>query len=244
MRELLSHARSVLIMIPWVAVATVVMGALSFVCSLFDSSGRLQHKVAVTWARMLLKVFLVKVEVIGAERLDPAQPYVFVSNHFSLIDTPLMFGNMPREFRIMARHGLWSIPFLGWHLNRAGHVPVNRENPREAHKSIGRAADKLRDGYSILLFPEGGRTRVEVMRPFKPGAAYIAIAAGAPIVPMAIVGTRRILAPSSTHLRPGRAELRVGDPIPTAGMKNRDAKELIAGVQQEIQRIWESPSWR
>lgn len=243
MRELLSHARSVLIMIPWVVVATILMGALSFVCSFFDSSGRLQHKVAVTWARMLIKVFLVKVDVIGSHRLDPAQPYVFCSNHFSLIDTPLMFGFMPREFRILARHGLWKIPFLGWHLNRAGHVPVNRENPREAHKSIGRGADKLRDGWSILLFPEGGRTREEVMRPFKPGAAYIAIAAGAPIVPMAIVGTRKILSPASTHLRPGRAELRVGDPIPTAGLKNRDAKDLIAKVQATVAEMWQAPHW-
>lgn len=243
MREFLSHARSVLIMIPWVVVATIFMGAVSLVCSFFDSTGRLQHKVAVTWARGLIKGFLVKVDVIGARRLDPNQAYVFVSNHFSLVDTPLMFGYMPREFRIMARHGLWGIPFLGWHLNRAGHVPVNRENPREALKSIGRAADKLRDGWSILLFPEGGRTREEVMRPFKPGAAYIAIAAGVPIVPMAIVGTRNVLAPSSTHLRPGRAELRVGEPISTAGMKNRDGKELIAKVQSVIQEIWDAESW-
>ncbi len=243
MREFLSHARSVLIMIPWVIVATVFMGAVSLVCSFFDSTGRLQHKVAVTWAKMLIRGFLVKVDVVGAQRLDPDQAYVFCSNHFSLVDTPLMFGYMPREFRIMARHGLWKIPFLGWHLNRAGHVPVNRENPREAHKSIGRAADKLRAGWSILLFPEGGRTREEVMRPFKPGAAYIAIAAGVPIVPMAIVGTRKVLAPSSTHLRPGRAELRVGDPIPTAGLKNRDAKELIARVQEVIAEMWQAEEW-
>ena len=243
MKEFLSHARSVLIMIPWVIVATIFMGAVSLFCSFFDSTGRLQHKVAVTWARGLIKGFLVKVDVIGERRLNPGQAYVFCSNHFSLVDTPLMFGYMPREFRIMARHGLWKIPFLGWHLNRAGHVPVNRENPREAHKSIGRAAEKLQAGWSILLFPEGGRTREEVMRPFKPGAAYIAIAAGVPIVPMAIVGTRKVLAPSSTHLHPGRAELRVGDPIPTKGLKNRDAKELIARVQAVIQRMWEADSW-
>ena len=243
MRELLSHARSVLFLIPWLILATLVMGLISFFCSFFDSTGKLQHKVAVTWARMLLTVFQVKVQVIGAHRLSPDQHYVFCSNHFSLIDTPIMFSSMPREFRILARHGLWRVPFIGWHLNRAGHVPVNRENPREAKKSITRAAEKIQSGYSTLLFPEGGRTRTEEMRAFKPGAAYIAIEAGVPIVPMAIVGSRKVLEPGSTHLRPGRVELRVGDPIPTADLRNRDAKDTIARVQEEVARIWRAPSW-
>ncbi len=243
MRELLSHARSVFILIPWLLLATLVMGLISFFCSFFDATGRLQHKVAVRWARMLLAVFQVRVEVLGAEKLEPDRQYVFCSNHFSLVDTPIMFSSMPREFRILARHGLWRIPFIGWHLNRAGHVPVNRENPRQAKKSITRAAEKIRSGYSTLLFPEGGRTRSEQMRPFKPGAAYIAIEAGVPIAPMAIVGSRNVLAPGSTHLRPGRVELRVGDPVPTEGLKNRDAKQTIARVQQEVARIWNAPAW-
>lgn len=243
MRDFLSHARSVLIMIPWVGIATVVMGAVSFCSSLFDKTGALQHKVAVAWARMLLGVLTVKVEVIGADRLDPETHYVFCSNHHSLIDTPLMFGNMPRPFRILARHGLWRIPFLGWHLDRAGHLPVNRENPREAVKNIQAAAEKIQSGYSILLFPEGRRSRTNKMRPFKPGAAHIAIRAGAPIVPMAIVGTRAILPPGSSHLRPGRAELRIGDPIPTEGLANRDGKELIAKVQAAVAEIAAAPNW-
>jgi len=237
LREWLSHARSLLIMIPWVGIATVVMGAISFMASAFDRTGALQHKVAVTWARMLLFVLMVKVKVIGAERLDPNVDYVFCSNHHSLIDTPLMFGNMPRPFRILARHGLWRIPFLGWHLNRAGHLPVKRESPREAVRNIQAAADKIQSGYSILLFPEGRRTVGGKMRPFKPGAAHIAIRAGAPIVPMAIVGTRRVLPPGSSHLRPGKAELRIGEPIPTEGLSNRDGKELIRRVQDRVAEI-------
>jgi 1-acyl-sn-glycerol-3-phosphate acyltransferase len=191
----------------------------------------------------LLRICQVKVDVIGAGRLDAAIHYVFCSNHHSLIDTPLMFGSMPRSFRILARHGLWRIPFLGWHLDRAGHLPVNRDNPREAVRNIDAAAEKIRSGYSILLFPEGRRSRTVEMRPFKPGAAHIAIRAGAPIVPMAIVGTREILPPGSNHLHPGRAELRIGDPIPTAGLKNRDGKKLIERVRGEIARIAAAPEW-
>ena len=234
---MLSYLRSVLWMCPMIGLSVLVMATISMTASLFDPTGRLQHKVAVTWARMVLKICLVKIDVVGAEKLDPAQPYVFVSNHFSLIDTPVMFGRMPRDFRIMARHGLWLVPFLGWHLNRAGHIPVNRENPRAAVRNIGEAAERVRGGTSILLFPEGGRTRQPIMRRFKPGAAHIAISAGVPVVPMALVGTRKILAPNSAHLHPGRAELRVGTPMPTAGEAGRNAKRMMADVQQAVAKL-------
>jgi 1-acyl-sn-glycerol-3-phosphate acyltransferase len=232
-----SYLRSVLWMCPLIGLSVIVMGSISLITSLFDTTGRLQHRVAAQWARMVLAICMVKVDVQGAENLDAKQSYVFCSNHFSLIDTPVMFGSMPREFRILARHNLWRIPFLGWHLNRAGHIPVHRENPRAAARNIGQAAEKLRAGYSILLFPEGGRTREPVMRRFKPGAAHIAIRAQVPIVPMALIGTRKILPPSSAHLHPGRAVLRIGPPIPTEGLESGDALGLVARVQEEVRRL-------
>ena len=238
---MLSYLRSVLWMCPLIAVATAFMWAVSLAVSLFDGTGRLQHKVAVAWARMLLRICMIRVDVLGAETLDRDQQYVFVSNHSSLVDTPVMFGSMPREFRILARHGLWKVPFVGWHLNRAGHVPVERENPRAAARSLGHAAEKLRDGSSLLIFPEGGRTREAKMRRFKQGAAAIAIQAQQPIVPMALVGTRKILPPNSAHLHPGRAELRVGKPIPTVGLTNRDAVQLMRDVQQTVGVLAEPP---
>jgi len=243
MRELFSHARSVLWMCPLIGVATVFMGTVSMFSSIFDATGKLQHKVAVAWAKMLLKICLVRVDVIGAHRLKPDQAYVFCSNHFSLIDTPLIFASMPRPFRILARHRLWRIPFLGWHLGRAGHLPVNRENPREAIKNIQEAADKIRTGTTILLFPEGGRQHSDSAHPFKPGAARIAIRAGVPVVPVAIVGTSKILPRGSSHLRPGRAQLRIGDPIPTAELTKKDGKDLIRHVQDKVEQIWAADSW-
>ncbi len=238
---MLGYLRSVLWMCPLIAVATVFMGTVSLGASLFDRTGRLQHRVAVAWARMLLRICMIRVDVLGAENLDPNQQYVFVSNHFSLVDTPVMFGSMPREFRILAQHGLWKIPFLGWHLNRAGHVPVERENPRAAARSLAHAAEKLRGGLSLLIFPEGGRTRAATMRRFKPGAAAIAIQAQHPIVPMALVGTHKILPPSSAHLHPGRAELRVGKPVATTGLTNRDAAHLMRDVQETVAKLSEPP---
>jgi 1-acyl-sn-glycerol-3-phosphate acyltransferase len=228
-------------MCPLIAIATAVMGIISLGVSLFDRTGRLQHKVAVAWGRMLLRICMIRIDVLGTENLDANQVYVFVSNHFSLVDTPVMFGSMPCEFRILARHNLWKIPFIGWHLNRAGHVLVERENPRAAARSFSHAAAKVGEGFSLLIFPEGGRTRQPTMRRFKPGAAYIAIQAGCSIVPMALVGTRKILPPNSAHLHPGRAELRVGKPMPTEGLEKQDAARLIREIQETVRKLAESP---
>ena len=216
---------------------TTLMGLLSLLSSVVDSTGEFQHRVARRWGRMLMGIFLVDIRVIGSERLEPSQPYVFASNHFSLIDTPLMFGFMPRSFRILARSGLWKIPFIGWHLSRAGHLPVDRLNPRRAVRNIASAAREVRGGLSILVFPEGGRRRGKSMRPFKTGAAHIAIDAGVPIVPMAIAGSGIVLPPGSLHLRPGIVELRIGQPIRTRERDRLTARKLTVELRDDIARL-------
>lgn len=241
MRETLSFLRSVCWMIPMLAAITSVMGLLSLLSSLFDSKGELQHRIARAWGRMLMRVFLVDLRVLGSGNLQAEESYVFASNHFSLIDTPLMFGFMPQTFRILARDGLWKIPFIGWHLNRAGHLPVNRVNPRLAARNIAYAAEKVGGGRSILVFPEGGRRRGRSMRPFKTGAAHIAIQARVPIVPMAIAGTGSVLPPGSWHLRPGIVELRIGKPIPTDAEAGLTARALTDSLRHEISKLAARP---
>lgn len=216
---------------------TGVMGFLSLLSSLFDSTGRLQHSIASSWGRMLMTVFMVKVRLTGTENLAPEHTYVFASNHFSLIDTPLMFGFMPRPFRILARSGLWRIPFIGWHLNRAGHLPVHRENPRLAVRNIAFAAEKVKGRRSILVFPEGGRRRSETMRRLKTGAAHIAIRSGVSLVPVAIAGTAHVLPPGSVHLRPGSVELRFGTPLQTGSIHPWTARDLTERLRAEIEEL-------
>lgn len=220
----------------------MVMGSISLLASLFDSTGRLQHQIAVLWAQIVLRVCRIRVGVSGSENLAPGRSYVFCCNHLSLVDTPVMFGNMPHEFRILARQDLWRIPFLGWHLNRAGHIPVPRGSPLAAARNVRKAAEKLRKGCSILMFPEGERTRQPSMLRFRPGAAHIAIKAEAPIVPMALVGTQEILPLGSMHLRPGNVELRVGKPISTIGLSRQDANHLIEEVRTAVGRLIETRS--
>ncbi len=221
---------------------TSVMGLLSLLSSLTDSTGRVQHRIARAWGRMLMAVFLVRVRVRDGSGLAGAQPCVFASNHFSLIDTPLMFGFMPVPFRILARAGLWRIPFIGWHLNRAGHLPVDRKNPRRAAANIAHAAKKVRAGRSILVFPEGGRRRGPQARRFKTGAAHIAIQSGVPLVPVAIAGTQAILPPGSYHLRPGPVELRIGAPILTGTGRAESAIELTSRLRAEVAKLAAQPA--
>jgi 1-acyl-sn-glycerol-3-phosphate acyltransferase len=158
------------------------------------------------------------------------------------MDIPAILARLPHQFRFFAKKGLFSIPFLGWHLKRAGHVPVDRSNARNSLKSMAEGARIVAERrISVLLFPEGGRTP-QGLRPFKEGAAYIAIKAGVPLVPMAIIGMRELLPMDSIHIRAGHAVLRIGDPIPTAGLKVHDREALNARLREEVVALLENKS--
>ncbi|MCC7496242.1 MAG: 1-acyl-sn-glycerol-3-phosphate acyltransferase [Bryobacterales bacterium] len=233
----LSYLRAILITDPLIVLATILMGSISMAASLFDSTGRAQHKVARIWARMLLAISGVRVRVEGLEQIDPRAPYVIASNHLSYMDTPVVLAWIPLQFRFLAKRGLFRIPFLGTHLHRAGHIPVPREDARAAVKTLNDAGRIVRErGVSILVFPEGGRSPA-AMRPFKEGAAYIAIRAGAPIVPVALVGTRPVLPMGSVHVRSGHVTVRIARPIPTAGLKIHDRSALTEQVRDEVARL-------
>jgi len=220
---------------PLIIASTILCGSVSLVLSIFDGSGHAMIAVARVWARSLLKIARVRVTVEGLERIDPKAAYVFVSNHLSYMDTPVVLSHIPVQFRFMAKRGLFKIPLLGTHLMQAGHIPVPREDPRAAVKTLSVAAQTIHHRkVSILVFPEGGRSMDGVLQEFKEGAAYIAIKAGVPIVPIALVGTRHVLAMGSGTFRSGPVTLRIGEPIPTAGLTLRDRGEATATLRQRI----------
>jgi 1-acyl-sn-glycerol-3-phosphate acyltransferase len=230
----MSFLRSLLFSTPLIALSTIVMGMVSLIVSLFDSTGELQHNVARAWARSLLAVSFMRVRVEGLDQLSTGGHYVFACNHGSYMDIPALLAVLPWQFRFFAKKGLYSIPFLGWYLNRAGHFPVDRSNARNSLKSMSEGARLVAErGVSVLLFPEGGRNPVG-LRAFKEGAAYIAIKAGVPIVPMAIVGMRPLLPQGSIHLRSGNVVVQIGEPIPTAGMKSSNREALTAEIYGAI----------
>jgi 1-acyl-sn-glycerol-3-phosphate acyltransferase len=230
-----SALRALLITNPLIVIATILFASMSLVVSLFDPDKKKQAAVAAQWARALLWVSGVKVKVEGFEKISKDGSYVFVSNHLSYMDTPVALANIPVQFRFLAKRGLFQIPFLGWHLARAGHIRVPREDARAAVKTMNVAAQVVRDcGISLLIFPEGGRSRDGEMRPFKEGAAFIAVRAGVPLVPMCLKGTREILPFGSGHIRPGTVTMRIGDPIPTDHATDRDRARLTEELRQRI----------
>jgi 1-acyl-sn-glycerol-3-phosphate acyltransferase len=230
-----SLLRSLLITEPLIVVATIVFGAISLTVSFFDPTRHRQNAIARAWARVLLAVSRVKVRVEGLEKIKEDGSYVFVSNHLSYMDTPVALANIPVQFRFLAKRGLFQIPFMGWHLARAGHIPVPRGDARAAVKTMTLAAQIVRDQkISLLIFPEGGRSRKGEMRPFMEGAAYIAIRAGVPLVPVGLKGTREVLPYGSGNIRGGPVLLRIGDPIPTDQATLRDRGNLTELLRDRI----------
>jgi 1-acyl-sn-glycerol-3-phosphate acyltransferase len=220
---------------PAIILSTLVHGAISNILSLFDSTGRTQFKVARVWAGSLLWAAGVKVETEGMERLKPGVPYVIAGNHLSYMDTPVLLRHLPVEFRFLAKKGLFQIPFLGWHLHRAGHIAVPLGDPRASVKTLTRAAEMIRKRrISLMIFPEGGRSEDGKLQEFIDGAAYLAIKAQVPVVPLALIGTREILAMGSGTFRPGLVRIRVGEPICTEGMVAHDRGKLTEAARERI----------
>lgn len=234
-RSLLSHLRAYLIADPLIAISTMIFGSISIFVSLFDSTGDLQIRVARAWAKSLLLVSGVCVEVVGLENIDLSGSYVFVSNHLSYMDTPVVLSHIPVQFRFLAKRGLFKIPLLGTHLGQAGHIPVPRGDPRASVKTMQAAAEVMQKRkISLLIFPEGGRSHDGRLQPFKEGAAYIAIRAGAPLVPVAIVGSEKVLPFGSGTPRPGKVVLKVMKPLDTTGLSLRQRNELTADARSLI----------
>jgi 1-acyl-sn-glycerol-3-phosphate acyltransferase len=216
---------------------TGLFGSMSLAVSCLEKDGRMQHNIARVWARVSLWLAGAPVTVIGRENLLPAA--VYASNHTSFMDTPLVFSSLPFQFRILAKQSLWKWPFIGWHLNRSGQIPVDEETGTGAVAGLNRAIRALKTGMPLFIFPEGGRTRDGRMQPFMKGPAYIAIRARVPLVPMALVGTYELLPIHTRHFRPRPVKLVIGKPIDPSGYTIRQTDELTARLRSEILTLYE-----
>jgi 1-acyl-sn-glycerol-3-phosphate acyltransferase len=227
--------RTVLFLIPAISVYTIVLGTLSITSSLFESNGRFAHWCARTWSRLILLTTGVHVDVSGLERLEKDHPYVFVANHQSIYDIPIIFWSLPYQIRIIAKESLGRFPFLGWHLRRTGHMLVDRRRPARA-AIFGRASTLMKQGLSLIVFPEGTRSRDGRVAPFKGGSFYLALEAGLPVVPISVVGSRHVMLKGRLATYPGRVKLVVHEPIDTSGLTGADprAARLFAARVRDV----------
>jgi len=233
---------SYLVLYPLIGGATAFFGTLSLIAGLWDKSGRQQHWLARQWARVLLFVALSPVTLEHAERLPLGEAAVYASNHLSYYDTPVVYAMLPFQFRILAKAPLWKTPFIGWYLERSGQVPIDQSSARAGVVSLGRGVKTVRGGLPMVIFPEGGRTADGRLQTMAAGAAYIAIKAQAPLVPLTLVGTYELLPIHVYALRPRPLKLIVGEPIATTGMATGEAEALTERLRAVIHETYVSES--
>jgi len=204
--------RTVFYLIPAISVYTIVLGTASIVSSLFDRRGYFAHRCARAWSWLILKTTGVGVSVEGLDRITPGKTYVFVSNHQSIYDTPVLFSSLPYQLRIIAKASLARFPVLGWHLKRGAHLFVDRRNPDRAG-ILKRWRSLVSEGLSLMIFAEGTRSWDGRVARFKAGSFLLAIEAGLPIVPIAVIGTRQVMPKGRLRTEPASVSLIVHDPI-------------------------------
>jgi 1-acyl-sn-glycerol-3-phosphate acyltransferase len=226
--------RSNMLQAPVFLLVTAVCGTFALLVSLVEKSGRVQHQIARLWARGCLWASWSRLTILGAENFRKHKVAVYVSNHTSYMDTPVIFATLPFQFRILAKKSLWEWPFIGWFLQRSGQMPIHTENPQATLASLGGSVKALRSGMPLFVFPEGGRTPEGQLQPFLSGAAYLAIRAQVPLVPIALSGVYDLLPIHTHHFYPCGLTLQVGEPIDTKGMTVRQIDKLTERMRDAI----------
>ncbi len=234
----LSRLRSYFIFDPLIWLYTIILGSLSLISSLFDKDGEIQHGFARSWSRMILGTIGVPAQVFGLEKVDTSRSHVYVVNHLSALDIPVLYVHLPFQFRILAKKELFRYPFMGWHLKRSGQIPVVLENPKASIRSLTLAVKAVQNNMPLVVFPEGGRSETGQLQPFMGGAFFAAIKAQTDVIPMALIGTYEILRMNTWHIKPRPVQLWVGDPIPTTGMTVRDTEALTARAREAIASLY------
>ena len=240
--HLLSRLRSYFFYDPLIWLYTIILGTLSLLSSLFDSSGAVQHGFARLWARMILSTIGTRISIEGLEKIDTRRAHVYVVNHTSAIDIPVLYVSLPFQFRILAKRELFRYPFMGWHLKRSGQIPVVLDNPKASIRSLQLAVTAVKNNMSLVVFPEGGRSEDGQLQAFMGGAFFAAIRAHADVIPMALVGTYETLKMNSFHIKPRPVRLLVGDPIFTAGLSTRDTEKVAERARTVIADLYYSHS--
>lgn len=226
----------------WVAlvavVVTIPLATMVMIVALIKSNARAIDVIIRLWARALVSAAGIELRVEGLERADPKQRYVLIGNHHSYFDIPCVFVAISSQpIRFMAKVSLFKIPIFGWSIGRAGFIPIDRKNRRTAVKSFELAVERIRKGNTVVVFPEEGRSRERAMRPFQRGGFLLALRSELPILPIAIDGTFDVYRAGAKWVTPGPVTIRVGTPIPTAGLTVRDKDRLLEESRAQILRM-------
>lgn len=235
---LLSRLRSYFLFDPLIWGYTVALGLLSIPVSFFGDTERILHNFARAWSWLIMKTILSPVKVTGLDKIATTRTHVYAVNHASALDIPVLYVYLPFQFRIAFKKELLSYPIVGWHLRRSGQICVDQQNPAGSIGSIRSALKSLKAGLPLVIYPEGGRTRDGQIKAFLPGAFFLAIKAQVDIVPVALIGTFELLPMNTYHIKSRPLEMRVGEPISTAGLLGHDMQALSEKVQKAVSDLY------
>ena len=216
---------------------TLLFAGAGLIGGLFPPHDRTIYRVAVAWSRCLLAASLLRLKVEREAAIDPRGRYIFMANHQSLFDIPVLLATLPGQTRFLAKKSLFRIPFFGWALSAMGFIPVDREDRSQARTVFSSAFDRLTDGTSVLIFPEETRSLTGQLLPFQRGGFLLALKSGLPIVPVGLSGTLAVQPKTSFAIHPGPVGVRYGSPLEVAQIGLRQKPELIARVRSEIARL-------
>ena len=222
----------------WVILAalllTIPCGMLVLIIAVVKSTSPMIDSVIHFWARWLVRSAGIDLRIEHVDRIQGDKRYILIANHHSYFDIPCILAAVPQPIRFMAKASLFQIPIFGWAIGRAGFIPVDRKDRRKAVKSFELAAQRIRQGNTIVIFPEEGRSRERTMRPFQRGAFLLSLKAGLPIVPLAVDGTYDVFRVGARRITPGVVTIRVGTPIDTEGRSVREKEALSTESRAQI----------
>lgn len=221
-----------------VIIYTIIAGTLVITTGLFDFAGNIYDLIARIWASLIFFTAGIKVKIKGLEQIDRHASYIFMSNHLSHLDTAAFMAKLPFKIRFFAKKELLRVPVFGQALYMSRHIIIDRKNTEKAKQSINEAKIRMKKyGFSVLVFPEGTRSKTGKMGEFKKGGFVLAIEMGIPIVPIAVIGSHELLPPHSLLIRSGTIEVRVGKPIPVDNYTLENKQELMDKVRSAIEEL-------
>ncbi len=206
---------------------------MAIVAGVFDKSGNLSHKVSRLWCRLLCQLNGVKVEIIGQENILTDQPQIFVSNHQGYFDIFALSGYLPVQIRWVAKSSLFKLPFVGGAMKASGYIPVERKDRKKAYKAFNKTLEKVREGCSIIIFPEGTRSEDGGVGPFKKGSNLIASRSKSPMVPITIIGSGDIIKKGSISITPGLIQVIISPSVKPSTDKKENAA-ILESIRETI----------
>jgi len=219
-----------------ISVYTLVLGIPAIILSFLYPGGNLSYLLGRLWAWLIIKTLGLKVEVKGLENLKNLKSFIIMANHQSHLDVASIMATFPHQLRFLAKKELVRIPVFGWAMFLQGHVVIEREKRESAFKTIDLAAEKVKKGKKLVVFPEGTRSAGNSLLPFKKGGFVLAIKSGAPIVPVSIYGTHKILPKKSLHLGEGKiVKILVQPPVDTSSFTMENKESLIDLIKTRIE---------